>query len=141
MNIWIINGPNLNTLGRREPAVYGSTSFEDYLPALQRQYPEHDLMAFQSNAEGEVVSLLQQAGEKADAVVLNAAAFTHTSIAIADAVRSLCIPVIEVHLSNIFARESYRHASYLSPVCKGVIAGFGLDSYRLAIENLIHQTS
>lgn len=137
MNIWIINGPNLNTLGRREPAFYGRTSFESYLPSLQQQYPEHCLTAFQSDAESEVVGLLQQAGEKADAVVLNAAAYTHTSIAIADAVRSLEIPVIEVHLSNIFARESYRHASYLSPVCRGVIAGFGLDSYRLAIENLI----
>lgn len=137
MNIWIINGPNLNTLGRREPAVYGSIPFESYFPSLQQQYAGHRLLALQSNGEGELVSLLQQAGEQADAVVLNAAAYTHTSIALADAVRSISIPVIEVHLSNIYARESYRHASYLSPVCKGVITGFGMDSYRLAIENLI----
>ena len=137
MNIWNINGPNLNTLGRREPDIYGNMSFENYHADLQQQFATHNIMAFQSNEEGELVFLLQQAGENADAVILNAAAFTHTSIAIADAVRSLYIPVIEVHLSNIFARESYRHTSYLSPVCKGVISGFGLDSYRLAIENLI----
>lgn len=137
MNIWIINGPNLNTLGRREPEFYGNTPFETYFPSLQQEFPTHSLQAFQTNSEATLVEMLQQAGRQADAVVLNAAAFTHTSIALADAVRSLRIPVIEVHLSNVFARESYRHASFLSPVCKGVIAGFGLDSYRLAIAHLI----
>lgn len=137
MNIWIINGPNLNTLGQREPAFYGNTPFEDYFHNLRQEFSAHTLSAFQSNNEGALVSLLQQAGEEADAVVLNAAAFTHTSIAIADAVRSLNIPVIEVHLSNVYARESYRHTSYLSPVCQGIISGFGLDSYRLAITHLI----
>lgn len=137
MKICIINGPNLNTLGTREPAVYGNRPFEDFFQQMQQLYPLHQLTVFQSNDEGALIDALQQAGREADAVVLNAGAYTHTSIALSDAVRSLYIPVIEVHLSNVFARESYRHHSCLSAVCRGVIAGFGLDSYRLAIENLI----
>ena len=137
MRIAIINGPNLNTLGKREPALYGETPFETFLAGLQRQYPQHPITFFQSNDEGVMVTALQQAGKDCDAVILNAGAYTHTSLAIADAVRSLDIPVIEVHLTHIFAREAFRHRSYLTPVCKGLIAGLGLDGYRLAVEHLI----
>ncbi|MCR5190645.1 MAG: type II 3-dehydroquinate dehydratase [Bacteroidales bacterium] len=136
MRIAIINGPNLNTLGKREPALYGDTPFEPFLIGLQQQYPQHLITCFQSNDEGAIVTALQQAGDKCDAVILNAGAYTHTSLAIADAVRSLGIPVIEVHLTNIFAREQFRHHSYLTPVCKGLIAGLGLDGYRLAVAHL-----
>ena len=137
MRIAIINGPNLNTLGKREPALYGNTPFETFLTGLQQQYHQHQISYFQSNDEGAMVTALQRAGEEFEAVVLNAGAYTHTSVAIADAVRSLEIPVIEVHISNIFAREEFRHRSYLTPVCKGLVAGFGLDGYRLAVEHLI----
>ncbi len=137
MKIAIINGPNLNTLGTREPELYGNTPFETFLSGLRQQYSQHQISFFQSNDEGALVTALQQAGEECEAVVLNAGAYTHTSIAIADAVRSLDIPVIEVHISNIFAREEFRRRSYLTPVCKGLIAGFGLDGYRLAVEHLI----
>ena len=137
MKILILNGPNLNLLGKREPGIYGSSSFDDFLPQLQQHYPQAELEYYQSNIEGELINKMQEVGFSYDGIVLNAGAYTHTSIAIADAVRSLEIPVIEVHISNIFAREEFRRRSYLTPVCKGLIAGFGLDGYRLAVEHLI----
>ncbi len=135
--IQIINGPNLNLLGTREPDVYGSKTFIAYLEELRQQYPHYNIEYYQSNVEGEIVDKLQETGFTADVIILNAGAYTHTSIAIADAIRSITTPVIEVHISNVFKRESFRHHSYLSPVCKGCIVGFGLDSYRLAIESII----
>ncbi len=141
MKILIINGPNLNLLGQREPGIYGSESFEQYLVALREHFPEVEIAYFQSNIEGELIDKLQQEGFLAqpavDGIVLNAGAYTHTSIALHDCIRSLKSPVIEVHISNVHQREEFRHHSYLSPVCKGVICGFGLDSYRLAIEALL----
>ena len=135
MKIQIINGPNLNLLGVREPDVYGSRSFEDYfLRDLVELYPGTEIDYFQSNIEGEIINKLHETGFSYDGIVLNAGAYTHTSIAIHDAIKSISTPVIEVHLSNIHARESFRHQSMLAGVCKGVIAGFGMDSYRLAIE-------
>ena len=138
MNIIIINGPNLNLLGKREPEIYGCCSFEDYLESLQEKYPDITISYYQSNIEGELVNIIQETGFISDGIVLNAAAYTHTSVAIADAIRSVKCPVVEVHISNVHKREEFRHFSYLSPVCMGVIAGFGLDSYRLAIEALIN---
>jgi 3-dehydroquinate dehydratase-2 len=135
--IQIINGPNLNMLGKREPSVYGSQTFEAYFEELKFRYPQVELSYYQSNVEGELVSRLQQTGFDLDGIILNAGAYTHTSIAIADAIRSVSTPVIEVHISNVFKREAYRHHSYLSEVCKGCIVGFGLDSYRLAIESFL----
>lgn len=135
--IQIINGPNLNLLGKREPSVYGNQTFESYLEELKVKFPELTLTYFQSNVEGELVNKLQEVGFDADGIILNAGAYTHTSIAIADAIRSITVPVIEVHISNVYQRESFRHHSYLSGVCKGCIVGFGLDSYRLAIESFI----
>jgi 3-dehydroquinate dehydratase-2 len=137
MRIFILNGPNLNLTGKRETQIYGNLSFESYLQNLREWFPEMDIMYAQSNVEGELINLLQKANAEADAVVLNAGAYTHTSIAIGDAVKSIDIPVIEVHMSNIFARESFRHTSYIAPYCKGSIAGFGLDSYRLALYHLM----
>ena len=137
MNIIIINGPNLNLLGKREPEIYGGRSFEDYLESLQEMYPDVTISYYQSNIEGELVNIIQETGFISDGIVLNAAAYTHTSVAIADAIRSIKCPVVEVHISNVHKREEFRHFSYLSPVCMGVIAGFGLDSYRLANEALI----
>ncbi|MDR1678621.1 MAG: type II 3-dehydroquinate dehydratase [Prevotellaceae bacterium] len=136
MNILIINGPNLNLLGQREPEIYGNTGFESYLNELQNRFSKHRLEYFQSNHEGAIIDKLHEAGFTADGIVLNAGAYTHSSVAIADAIKSITAPVIEVHISNVFAREAFRHHSFLSPVCKGVICGFGLDSYRLAIEAL-----
>lgn len=136
-HILIINGPNLNMLGKREPSVYGNQSFDDYLLTLKSRYPELEISYYQSNVEGQMVDKLQQSGFDVDAIILNAGAYTHTSIAIADAIRSISAPVIEVHISNVYQREAFRHHSYLSPVCKGCIVGFGLDSYRLAIESLL----
>ena len=136
MKILIINGPNLNLLGQREPGIYGTSSFEQYLPQLQARYPEVELSYYQSNVEGLLIDKLQEAGFTVDGIVLNAGAYTHTSIALHDCIRSLKAPVVEVHISNVHTREEFRHHSYLSPVCKGVICGFGLDSYRLAIEAL-----
>ena len=133
MVIHIINGPNLNLVGRREPEVYGNRSLDQYLQELIEQFPQHTVNVFQSNIEGEIVDRLQQVGFDDCAIVLNAGGYTHTSVAIADAVAAISAPVIEVHISNIYAREPFRHKSLLSPVCKGVIAGFGLDSYRLAL--------
>ena len=139
MNILIINGPNLGALGRREPETYGTVPFDTFLYGLQNTYPQHKIVCFQSDIEGELVRRLQKADEVCDAVVLNAGAYTHTSIALADAVRSLSIPVIEVHISNIFAREPFRHRSYLTPVCSGLVSGFGLEGYRMAVEHLIYK--
>lgn len=138
MNIIIINGPNLNLLGKREPSIYGNQSFEDYLEVLQKMYPAINISYYQSNIEGELINIIQETGFLSDGIVLNAGAYTHTSVAIADAVSAIKCPTIEVHISNTQKREEYRHHSFLSPVCLGVILGFGLDSYRLAIEALIH---
>ena len=132
--IQIINGPNLNLLGKREPCVYGNQTFDEFLITLKETFPAIQIDYFQSNSEGEIIDKLQEVGFSYDGIILNAAAYTHTSIAIADAIRAITAPVIEVHISNTFKRESYRHHSYLSEVCKGCIIGFGLDSYRLAAE-------
>ena len=136
MKILIVNGPNLNLLGRREPGIYGQTSFDDYLPQLRQRYPDVQIDYFQSNVEGVLIDKLQQEGFSCDGIVLNAGAYTHTSIALHDCIRSLKAPVIEVHISNVHQREEFRHHSMISSACHGVICGFGLDSYRLAIEAL-----
>ena len=136
MKIQIVNGPNLNLLGRREPGIYGSSSFEDYLTTLRERYPDVQIDYYQSNIEGELINKMQEVGFTYDGIVLNAGAYTHTSIALQDCIRSLKTPVIEVHISNVHQREEFRHKSMLSCACKGVILGFGLDSYRLAIEAL-----
>jgi len=135
--IQIINGPNLNLLGKREPSVYGNQSFEVYFDELKTKYPQVALSYFQSNVEGEIVNKLHEVGFDFDGIIINAGAYTHTSIAIADAIRAIKTPAIEVHISNVYQREAYRHSSYLSEVCKGCILGFGLDSYRLAIESFL----
>ena len=142
MIIHIINGPNLNLVGLREPEVYGNRSLDQYLKELAQSHPQHTIDVFQSNVEGEIVNRLQQVGFDDCGIVLNAGGYTHTSVAIADAVAAITAPVIEVHISNIYSREPFRHKSLLSPVCRGVIAGFGLDSYSLAIHALslsLHQ--
>lgn len=141
MKILIMNGPNLNLLGVREPGIYGSSSFESYLPELQKRYPDIELEYYQSNIEGEMINKLQEVGFTYDGVVLNAGAYTHTSVALHDCIRSLKCPVIEVHISNVHTREEFRHHSYLSPACKGVICGFGLDSYRLGVEALANMNN
>jgi len=137
MKIIIINGPNLNLLGKREPEVYGNETFESYFEKLQVQFPTVTLTYFQSNIEGEIISKLQETGFSFDGIVLNAGAYTHTSIGIGDAVKAIATPVVEVHISNTFSRESFRHQSYISPYAKGVIIGFGLESYELAIKSFI----
>ena len=136
MRILIINGPNLNLLGQREPEVYGHHSFADYLQELQQQFPQDKIDSYQSNHEGELIDQLHEANQSADGVILNAGGYTHTSVALADAVAAINIPVIEVHISNPYAREPFRHHSYLSPVSNGTITGLGLDGYRLAVEAL-----
>lgn len=136
MTIQIINGPNLNLLGVREPDVYGCTSFDDFLPRLRACFPDVQIDYFQSNIEGELINKLQAVGFQCDGIVLNAGAYTHTSIALLDCIRSLRTPVIEVHISNVNDREEFRRNSMIAPACKGTIQGFGLDSYRLAIEAL-----
>ena len=136
MKIQIINGPNLNLLGVREPGIYGSESFEAFLPQLQAKYPDVQIDYYQSNSEGELINKMQEVGFKYDGIVLNAGAYTHTSVALHDCIRSLKCPVIEVHISNVHQREEFRHKSMISAACKGVICGFGLDSYRLAVEAL-----
>ena len=133
----IINGPNLNLLGVREPSIYGSEGFDTYFAELQRTFPKVTLEYFQSNHEGELVSKLQEVGFSYEGIVLNAAAYTHTSVAIADAVAAISTPVVEVHISNVYAREPFRHHSYLSPHAAGVIVGCGLDGYRLGVEFLV----
>lgn len=139
MKILIINGPNLNLLGKREPHIYGNESFENYLATLQKKYSAIPIEYYQSNIEGELINKIQECGFSDYGIVLNAGAYTHTSVALADAIAAVTAPVIEVHISNVFKRESFRHHSFLSPVCRGVICGFGLDSYRLAIEALLNQ--
>lgn len=136
MKILIMNGPNLNLLGVREPGIYGDSSFEAYLPKLKERFPYVELEYFQSNIEGEMINKLQEVGFTYDGVVLNAGAYTHTSVALHDCIRSLRCPVIEVHISNVHTREEFRHHSFISAACKGVICGFGLDSYRLAVSAL-----
>lgn len=136
-NICIINGPNLNLLGKRETSIYGTTPFETFLQSIRNEYKDITIDYFQSNHEGAIIDKLQEVGFTADGILLNAAAYTHTSIAIADAIRAIKAPVIEIHISNIHARETYRQHSFIAPVCKGSISGFGLDSYRLGIEALL----
>lgn len=136
MKILIMNGPNLNLLGTREPGVYGHETMDTCMKNLREQYPDITLEYYQSNVEGEMINKLQEVGFTYDGIVLNAGAYTHTSIALLDCIRSLKTPVIEVHISNVRAREDFRHQSVISAGCKGVIAGFGLDSYRLAVEAL-----
>ena len=135
--IIIINGPNLNLLGKREPETYGNKTFDSYLKELVAEFPSMELNSFQSNVEGEIINKIQETGFSFDGIVLNAGGYTHTSIAIADAVASVETPVIEVHISNVYAREEYRHQSLMAKNCKGVIAGFGLDSYKMAIRSFL----
>lgn len=137
MKIQIINGPNLNLLGKREPGVYGNASFEECLDALRKRYPEVTLDYYQSNVEGFLIDKLHEVGFEADGIVLNAGAYTHTSVALQDAIRAITAPVIEVHISNVHRREAFRHQSFISCACVGVICGFGMNSYRLAVEALL----
>ncbi len=137
MKLLIINGANLNLLGRREPTIYGSTDFETYFESLKKRYPDHVLDYFQSNIEGEIVDALQKADGVYDGVLLNAGGYTHTSVVIADAIAAIAVPVVEVHISSILSRQEFRHTSLVAPVCRGTIMGFGLDSYRIAIESFL----
>ena len=136
MKITIINGPNLNLLGSRETDIYGSQNFDSYLESLRALYPKIEIEYFQSNIEGEIINYIQESKD-CDGIILNAAAYTHTSVGIADAVKSINCKIIEVHISNTYSREEFRHKSFLSPVVDGIIIGFGLDSYRLGVESLI----
>jgi len=138
MKILIINGPNLNLLGVREPSVYGNAAFDGYLEELKAKYPQAELEYYQSNVEGELINKIHEVGFSYDGIVLNAGAYTHTSVALLDAIKAVNTPVIEVHISNVHQREEFRHKSMISAGCKGVICGFGLDSYRLAIEAILH---
>ena len=137
MKIQIINGPNINLLGKREPGIYGARSFEDYFEELKGRYPEVEFDYYQSNVEGEMINKLHEVGFDYDGIVLNAGAYTHTSIALQDAIRAIKSPVIEVHISSILAREEFRHVSLIAPVAKGTMMGFGMESYRLAVEHII----
>jgi 3-dehydroquinate dehydratase II len=137
MKISIINGPNLNLLGKREPEIYGSQTFEDYFAVLEAKFPAIELHYYQSNIEGELITKIQETGFSFDGIILNAGAYTHTSIGIGDAIKSVKTPVIEVHISNTFSREEFRHQSYISPNAKGVILGFGMQSYDLAIQSFL----
>ncbi len=137
MKIIIINGPNLNLLGKREPEVYGSETFETYLATLQETFETVAIEYYQSNIEGEIISKIQEVGFSYDGIILNAAAYTHTSIGIGDAVKAIATPVIEVHISNTFSRENFRHQSYISPNAQGIIIGFGLQSYELALQSFL----
>ena len=139
MKIQIINGPNINLLGKREPGIYGARSFEDYFEELKKRYPEVEFDYYQSNVEGEMINKLHEVGFDYDGIVLNAGAYTHTSIALQDAIRAIKSPVIEVHISNVHQREEFRHKSMISCACVGVICGFGLDSYRLGVEALLEK--
>ena len=136
--IQIINGPNLNLLGVREPLVYGDTTFDSYLQSLKKFFPQCEITYFQSNVEGEMINKIHETGFSFDGIILNAGAYTHTSIALHDAIKSVTTPVVEVHISNVYMREPFRHKSLMAAACKGVIAGLGMDSYRLAIEAIIH---
>lgn len=135
--IQIINGPNLNLLGCREPGVYGARPFDDCLAGLRRRYPGVQIDYFQSNIEGELINRIHEVGFDYDGIILNAGAYTHTSIALQDAIRAVPAPVVEVHISNVHAREAFRHVSMIAAACRGVVCGFGLDSYRLALEGLL----
>ncbi|MEK8180939.1 type II 3-dehydroquinate dehydratase [Flavobacterium buctense] len=137
MKIAIINGPNLNLLGKREPEVYGNETFDSFLETLKSKYPTLELSYFQSNIEGELIDKIQEVGFTYDGIILNAAAYTHTSVGIGDAVKAIITPVIEVHISNTFARETFRHQSFISPNAKGIIIGFGLKSYELALHSFL----
>jgi len=137
MKIVIINGPNLNLLGTREPNIYGNQTFDQYLELLKSDFPQIEFDYFQSNVEGELINIIQREGFSCDGILLNAAAYTHTSVGISDAIKAVNIPVIEIHISNTFSRENFRHKSYISPVAKGIIVGFGLDSYRLGVESFL----
>lgn len=139
MNIQIINGPNLNLLGVREPGIYGRNSFESYLVELKKMFPDVEISYYQSNIEGELINKMQEVGFSCDGIVLNAGAYTHTSVALQDCIRSLKSPVVEVHISNVHTREEFRHHSFISCACVGVICGFGMDSYRLAVNYLVHR--
>lgn len=139
MKIQIINGPNINLLGKREPSIYGARSFEDYLAELKERFPQVEMDYYQSNVEGEMINKIHEVGFDYDGIVLNAGAYTHTSIALQDALRAVSAPTIEVHISNVHQREEFRHRSMISCACIGVICGFGLDSYRLAIEALLER--
>ena len=141
MKISIINGQNLNLLGKREPSVYGTQTFEAYYEGLKTSFPEVQFDYFQSNIEGELINRLHEVGFTADAILLNAGAYTHTSVAIGDAIKGINSPVVEIHISNTFAREDFRHTSFITPVAKGLIIGFGMDSYRLGVESIVGRTS
>jgi len=141
MKVSIINGPNLNLLGTREPSVYGNQTFEAYFENLKKQFPEVHFDYFQSNVEGELINRLHEVGFSSDAILLNAGAYTHTSVAIGDAIKGIDTSVIEIHISNTFAREDFRHTSYITPVSKGLIIGFGLDSYRLGVKSVLYADS
>ena len=134
----IINGPNLNLLGKREPDIYGNTSFEGYLEELRRAFPDCEIEYYQSNIEGELINKIHETGFSYDGIVLNAGAYTHTSIALHDAIKAVTTPVVEVHISNVHAREPFRHTSMISAACKGAIIGLGLKSYALALEALMN---
>lgn len=138
MKILVLNGPNINLIGKREPGIYGAQNIEEYYHELKTQYPEIEFEYYQSNIEGELIDKIQERGFSYDGIVFNAGAYTHTSIALQDAIRAVNSPVVEVHISNVMQREDFRHKSMISAACKGTIMGFGLDSYRLAIEALIH---
>jgi 3-dehydroquinate dehydratase II len=137
MKLLIINGPNLNLLGKREPEIYGKQGFDAVLSGLRSRYPEHHIDYYQSNIEGELIDKVQQAEGVYDGIILNAGGYTHTSVALGDAIRAVATTVVEVHISNVFSREAYRHTSYIAPHCTGVITGFGTNSYALAIEGLM----
>ncbi|GAB2492318.1 type II 3-dehydroquinate dehydratase [Algoriphagus taiwanensis] len=138
MKIQIINGPNLNLLGKREPEIYGSETFEDYFEGLKRRFPQIELYYFQSNVEGELINKIQEVGFDFDAILLNAGGYTHTSVAISDAIAGVTTPVLEVHISNIYKREEFRHKSIISKSCVGMIAGLGLKGYELGVQFFLH---
>ena len=141
MKLLILNGPNLNLLGKREPSIYGNESFDAFFKTLETRYPALGLTYYQSNVEGELINKLHEKGFSYDGIILNAGGYTHTSVALRDAIAAIKTPVIEVHISNVFAREEFRHLSLIAPVCKGSISGFGMDSYRLGIESFLHAKS
>ena len=139
MNISIINGPNLNLLGKREPNIYGSVTFDEYFISLKKEFSDIKFDYFQLNIEGKIIDRIQEVGFSSDYILLNAAAYTHTSVAIGDAIKSIIAPVIEIHISNTFSREDFRHKSYITPAAKGLIVGFGIDSYRLGVLSLLNK--
>jgi len=140
MRILIVNGPNLNLLGTRQPEVYGNQTFESFFEDLKAKFSDHELVYFQSNHEGDLIDFLQKESPTAHGIIINAGGLTHTSVSLADALANITLPKIEVHISNIFARESFRHHSFLSPVCQGVICGLGLHGYSLAVSHLVHSS-